>query len=76
MYHYSQRISNSTDPAEMKSIVKPLDKSSWPEELQYNAMKEALLAKFQQNDKLCALLKDTGDCTLIECNMHDAYWGN
>ena len=76
MFHYSHKISNSTDPAEMKVIVKPVDKSFWPKDLQYNAMKEALLAKFQQNEKLGALRKGTGDCTMIECNMHDAFSGN
>ena len=65
-----------SDPAEMKAITKPLEKSFWPEDLQYNAMKEALLAKFQQNDRLRFLLKDTGDRKMIECNKYDTYWGN
>ena len=73
---YSLQISHSSDPAEMKAINKPLEKSFWPEELQYNAMKEALLAKFQQNDRLRSLLKDTDDRTVIECNKYDTYWGN
>ena len=75
-FHNSHKISNSTDPADIKTIVKPLHKSFWPKDLQYIAMKEALLAKFQQNDKLGALLKGTDNYTMIACNMHDAFWGN
>lgn len=75
-YMLSQQISVSEDPAEMKAITKPIDKALWPKELQHKTMKDALLAKFQQNKRLGKLLKDTGTKKMIECNRYDRYWGN
>ena len=72
----SQRIVYSDDPVDMKSIGKSLEKGHWPEVLQHKAMKEALMAKFHQNERLASLLKDTGEMRIIECNKHDSYWGN
>ena len=37
----------------------------------YNTIK----SKFEQNDELKKLLKETGDRLLVEANPNDDYWG-
>ncbi|HEY7311003.1 MAG TPA: NADAR family protein [Gemmataceae bacterium] len=39
-------------------------------------MREAVLAKFSQNDELRAVLLDTGSAILIEHTERDSYWGD
>ena len=70
------QIMYSHDPAKMKSLGNQLEGEAWPIDLKEAAMRRALLAKFGQNKRLCDILKETRDKTLIECNKHDQYWGN
>ena len=39
-------------------------------------MREALRAKFTQNEELKKILLDTGDAELVEHTTNDSYWGD
>lgn len=39
-------------------------------------MREALRAKFTQNEDLKKILLETGDATLVEHTANDNYWGD
>jgi ribA/ribD-fused uncharacterized protein len=39
-------------------------------------MRDAVLAKFSQNDRLRAVLLGTGDAVLVEHTERDSYWGD
>ena len=51
--------------------MKPID---WSGSKSYQVMKQALLCKFEQ-PKMKALLKNTGEQLLAECNKFDQYFG-
>lgn len=46
------------------------------ESVKVNVMREAVLAKFQQNPDICDLLINTGDAKLIEHTGNDNFWGD
>jgi len=52
---------------------KPLRKD-W-EQVKYNIMKEAVLAKFRTHDDIREILLSTGDSEIIEKTTDDYYWG-
>ncbi len=49
-------------------------RSDW-EQVKDDVMRRAVLAKFQQNDDIRAVLLDTGDAELVENAPNDDYWG-
>lgn len=46
------------------------------EEIKDDIMREALRAKFTQNDELKKILLETGDAELVEHTANDRYWGD
>lgn len=54
--------------------ARPL-RSDW-EEVKIDIMKEGLLAKFTQHDKLKKLLLSTCNERIIEHTVNDSYWGD
>ncbi|MEO1616481.1 MAG: NADAR domain-containing protein [Planctomycetota bacterium] len=46
------------------------------ESVKDDVMREAVLAKFTQNDELRNLLLGTGEAKLVEHTTNDAYWGD
>src|SRR5215217_3566976 len=46
------------------------------ESVKVSVMTEAVRAKFTQHDELRDLLLSTGDVTLVEHTVNDAYWGD
>ncbi|HEY8559475.1 MAG TPA: NADAR family protein [Pyrinomonadaceae bacterium] len=57
-----------------RSRQRPLRKD-W-ETVKDDIMREALRAKFTQNEKLKKILLETGDATLVEHTTNDSYWGD
>lgn len=72
----SQKILESSNPSDMKSLgrtVKNYVDSKWAS-VRYDVVKNALLAKFSQNDELkCKLLATDGE--FAECAVNDLVWG-
>ena len=72
----SQKILESSDPSDMKSLgrtVKNYVDSKWAS-VRYDAVKNALFAKFSQNDELKYKLLAT-DGEFAECAVNDSVWG-
>jgi N-glycosidase YbiA len=57
-----------------RSRQKPLRKD-W-ETVKDDVMREALRAKFTQNEELKKILLETGDAILVEHTANDNYWGD
>ena len=57
-----------------RSRQRPLRKD-W-EAVKDDIMREALRAKFTQNEDLKKILLETGDATLVEHTKNDSYWGD
>ena len=49
-------------------------RKDWPD-VKLEAMRRAVLAKFQQNSPLARLLLDTGDAVIVEDSASDSFWG-
>ena len=49
------------------------DQKIWEEQC-VTIMYQGLVAKFEQNPKLCDFLLSTKDTTIIECNKNDTFW--
>lgn len=46
------------------------------EQVKDELMKQALLAKFSQNEEIRKVLLSTGDAHLVEHTKNDRYWGD
>ncbi len=57
-----------------RSRQRPLRKD-W-ETVKDDVMREALRAKFTQNEELKRILLETGDAELVEHTANDSYWGD
>jgi ribA/ribD-fused uncharacterized protein len=57
-----------------RSRQRPLRKD-W-ETVKDDIMREALRAKFTQNDDLKKILLETGDALIVEHTKNDSYWGD
>lgn len=68
-------IQEAKTPKEAKNLANaaPL-REDW-EEVKYEVMKKALMAKFQQHTSLKELLLSTGDEEIAEDSPYDAIWG-
>ncbi len=73
----AQRIMMSSDPAEMYRIAYHVktDANKWTEGKRIDIMRQALMAKFQQNTHLRTLLVSTDGKTLVEASPSDDFWG-
>lgn len=74
---WQSEIYRASTPAKAKKLGLSRDhplRGDW-DVIKERVMKKALLAKFQQNPGLLALLQQTGDKPLIEASPGDAYWG-
>ncbi len=73
----AQRIMMSSDPAEMYRVAQNIkaDPNRWTEGRRLDVMRRALMAKFQQNDYLRAILVSTDGKTLVEASPVDDFWG-
>jgi ribA/ribD-fused uncharacterized protein len=50
-------------------------RADW-EEVKLDIMREIIKLKFDQNESLSTLLRNTGNATLVENAPWDNYWGN
>ena len=64
------------DPVEVKHLGASVYEGTWNDSTALATMTIGLRCKFQQNAVLAKLLMDTGGKQLIECNVHDDFWGN
>ena len=64
------------DPVDVKHLGATVDGSTWNDSTALATMTIGLRCKFQQNAVLSKLLMDTSGKELIECNVHDNFWGN
>lgn len=77
-YHVNLVINKKTNKMKVNDAItlhknlKP--RSDW-QEIKINVMRKALKAKFEQNPKLKALLKSTGNSEIIEGSPYDYFWG-
>ena len=70
-------ILNSSEPTEQKRLgkhIRGFKEERW-NELCQQIMYTGTLAKFQQNQQLAQVLRDTGEKNIAEANRHDTYWG-
>lgn len=67
-----EKIMATEDPREIKMLSHKIKETQWDK---VSAMKEAIRAKFQQNDQLKAILIETKDQILAEGNLRDKFWG-
>lgn len=75
---HETEVRNAPSPREAANMgrerTRPLRKD-W-EEVKDDVMREAVRAKFTQNEHLKKLLLSTGDATLVEHTENDRYWGD
>ncbi len=72
-----QQILESADPKTAKALgrqVKNFDDKIWKENC-LRLVTEGNLAKFSQNEALCAFLLNTEDQVLVEASPYDRIWG-
>ncbi len=72
-----QNIMNEKDPMKIKNYgrqVKNFNEAIW-EQHRYQAMYDAVMAKFSQNPGILKWLISTKDKILIEASPYDAIWG-
>jgi ribA/ribD-fused uncharacterized protein len=63
-------------PIKQKRLGESFGEKNWgDEEIAATSFKSILLAKFQQSSYLQAVLKSTGEKTLVEANPYDYLWG-
>ena len=76
-YQAEMDIMMCDDPAQMFAIGHQVktDANKWTEGKRLSVMREALLAKFTQNDYLRDVLLSTSGKTLVECAPRDTFWG-
>ena len=86
-YFQAQKFENPDDQEAIRAVKSPRIaarmgrsrkrklRDDW-ESVKDDIMREAVLAKFSQNEKLRELLLSTGDAKLVEHTTNDAYWGD
>jgi ribA/ribD-fused uncharacterized protein len=70
-----RQVSSPAVAARMGRSRKHRMRPDW-EKVKDALMREAVLAKFSQNDDLRAVLLGTGDAVLVEHTERDSYWGD
>ena len=55
--------------------IKVFDKTTWYQHHALKTMKDAMYAKFSQNDELGQFLKNTQQKNIAEANPSDWFWG-
>lgn len=71
------KIMNTSDPRKQKQFgkqVKDFDKVKW-EEIAFETVKRANIAKFSQNPKLVEAFKVSRGKELVEASPYDTIWG-
>ncbi len=75
---FEEKVRLAPTPMESANLGRnrkfPLRKD-W-ETVKDDIMREALRAKFTQNDELKKILLETGDAELVEHTANDSYWGD
>lgn len=72
----AQRIMKTKDPYRIKELGNQIcnfDKSVWEKE-QEQIVTRAVAAKFKQNKPLANILRNTGECVIVEASK-DSFWG-
>jgi ribA/ribD-fused uncharacterized protein len=70
-----EKILTENDPAKQKKIrIQGYNKEKW-EKVQVDYMKEGVMQRFSQNEKLLESLKNTGDRMICEASLYDRIWG-
>ena len=66
------------DPVEQRRLGRRLEskEESWNDIKAEEVMEEAVKEKFQQNPNLLRELISTSNKQLVECNVHDTFWGS
>ncbi len=73
----AREILATTDPAEQKQIGDAIKtEKSWYTEYGPEVMKQGIKEKFLQNPNLYHVLQELKDCSFVECNPYDKFWGN
>ena len=71
-------VNKKTNTNKVNDIIDKYDtlkiRDDW-DDIKLNIMKEALIAKFTQNQKLKTLLLNTNNASIIEDSPRDSYWG-
>lgn len=73
----AEQILHTEDPKICKALgrkITPFDDAVWVEN-RYEVLKTGLLAKFQQNNELRAMLTATGNRMIVEASPHDSIYG-
>jgi ribA/ribD-fused uncharacterized protein len=74
----TEQIMSQKSAAEHKRSIRKIkgyNKATWYEDHALKAMKEAMVAKFTQNEELGQFLKNTGTKDIAEANPSDYHWG-
>lgn len=86
-YFQAQKFAGTEHEEELRSVESPMVvarigrdrkrplRKDW-ETVKDDIMREALRAKFTQNDELKKILLETGDAELVEHMANDRYWGD
>ena len=71
-------ILKQSDAGESKKttrLIKGYNKAEWNKNHAVRVVKEAMVAKFSENEELEQYLKNTGTKELAEANVYDKFWG-
>ena len=86
-YFQAQKFAGTEHEEELRLVESPMVvarmgrdrkrplRKDW-ETVKDDIMREALRAKFTQNDELKKILLETGDAELVEHTANDRYWGD
>lgn len=86
-YFQAQKFAGTEHEEKMRHIVKPMDvaragrdrslplRKDW-DHVKDDVMREAVYAKFTQNEECKKVLLSTGDAKLVEHTENDSYWAD
>ena len=86
-YFQAQKFAGTEHEEELRLVASPMVvarmgrsrqrplRPDW-EKVKDDIMREALRAKFTQNEELKKILLETGDALLVEHTRNDSYWGD
>src|SRR5205085_1950407 len=76
--HHETEIRKAKNPSEAALMGRDRDRPLRPdwEQVKDDIMRDAVRAKFKQNDGIRKILLDTGDAELVEHTANDSYWAD